>query len=748
MAQKKVLPRSNQLTLENISRKDSGNYSCTVANVTTNPKDNAIATVTVLYAPAINFSTPNLTVNESSKTQLTCKVSGNPLPLIRWTLPNGSRVRNSGLLEFDNTTRSQHGKYACQASNKIGNSSVLIYLNVQYRPMINKTGRDKKIDSWLNHSSILTCKATGNPQPEIIWLKDDRLLFNGSTTGNIKPQSESDFGIYTCLSRNVLGNDSFKVHVNRTAFPPGRPEIRNKQRHLNNRSFVLYWSQPDERGRPIFRYWVWILEEGGNSSEKDVGNFTNHNFTLKWDKSYNFSVVAENDQGKGTKSLSKIFITPPEPTTPFPTPTATTEIDQTEIPVVLISAITGGVGFLLIIVIAAFCFKTRRRRRRAQAMQPLVDLRELQANFSTKTSAASPSTMQHNTYNAVPPPRIPKRNGTRPRESELAAPNPSSLAIYTNVSSSTEDEKSSGWEFPRDKVHIQKYVGKGAFCVVAKAFAEGLGTVAVKIPKEKAPDSNKKDLLAEYELMKQLQPHPNVIRLMGAVTLSDPIMVLFEYIPYGDLLGFLRRSRGLDDKYYKDPDVKPSSSLTSQQLLRFAQEIADGMAFLAANKIIHRDLAARNVLVGEEEICKITDFGMARDVQQTDIYQKRTKSRLPVKWTAMESLLYGLCTSASDVWSYGIVLYEIFTIGGKPYPNLQAHRLPYLLKENYRMPKPAHLDDDIYALMCQCWVTEPERRPSFDSIGKTIKRLQQCHKEVIYMNVYDENLYGNVEDWD
>ena len=87
-------------------------------------------------APAINFSTPNLTVNESSKTQLTCKVSGNPLPLIRWTLPNGSRVRNNGLLEFDNTSRRQHGKYACQASNKIGNSSVLIYLNVQCKYFI------------------------------------------------------------------------------------------------------------------------------------------------------------------------------------------------------------------------------------------------------------------------------------------------------------------------------------------------------------------------------------------------------------------------------------------------------------------------------------------------------------------------------------------------------------------------------------------------------------------------------------
>ncbi|XP_068685071.1 tyrosine-protein kinase SRK3-like [Montipora foliosa] len=126
--------------------------------------------------------------------------------------------------------------------------------------------------------------------------------------------------------------------------------------------------------------------------------------------------------------------------------------------------------------------------------------------------------------------------------------------------------------------------------------------------------------------MKRLQ-HPNIIRLMGAVTLSDPIMVMFEYIPYGDLLGFLKRSRGLDDQYFNDPDIKPKSSLTSEQLLKFAGEIADGMAYLKANKIIHRDLAARNVLVGEEETCKITDFGMARDVQQNYIYFKRSKSK-------------------------------------------------------------------------------------------------------------------------
>ncbi|XP_068686238.1 tyrosine-protein kinase receptor Tie-1-like [Montipora foliosa] len=235
---------------------------------------------------------------------------------------------------------------------------------------------------------------------------------------------------------------------------------------------------------------------------------------------------------------------------------------------------------------------------------------------------------------------------------------------------------------------------------------------------------------------------------MGAVSLSDPIMVMFEYIPYGDLLGFLKRSRGLDDQYFNDPDIKPISSLTSEQLLKFAGEIADGMAYLEARKIIHRDLAARNVLVGEQETCKITDFGMARDVQQNDIYFKRSRGRLPVKWTAIESLLYGICTTQSDVWSYGIVLYEIFTIGGKPYPDIQGHRVPHMLKDNYRMPQPVHLDDEIYALMCECWQNDPNDRPTFEAISSTIRRLQRCHKEIIYMNVYDDNLYGNVEDLD
>ncbi|XP_074633142.1 uncharacterized protein LOC141891965 isoform X2 [Acropora palmata] len=312
------------------------------------------------------------------------------------------------------------------------------------------------------------------------------------------------------------------------------------------------------------------------------------------------------------------------------------------------------------------------------------------------------------------------------------------------------DLRTRSWEVAREDVIIEKIIGKGAFGQVAKgraknlSFRSGTGNVAIKMLKANAAESDKRDLKSELELMKTLKPHPHVIKLLGCVTESEPLLVLIEYVPYGDLLGYLRKSRGLNDAYYNDPDIKPKTSLTSQQLMKFAWQIANGMSYLSLRKVIHRDLAARNVLVGEKETCKITDFGMARDVQEENIYERKTEGRLPVKWTAYEALLYGQYTTKSDVWSYGVVLYEIFTIGGSPYPRIDGRKVVSLLQEGYRMQKPEHVDNKLYQIMMNCWQSEPETRPSFADLTQQLKRMENQHKRLLNMHIYDNATYANL----
>lgn len=307
------------------------------------------------------------------------------------------------------------------------------------------------------------------------------------------------------------------------------------------------------------------------------------------------------------------------------------------------------------------------------------------------------------------------------------------------------------WEVERENITIEKVIGKGAFGQVAQGKASNLRgreetiTVAIKMLKGNARDLERKDLLSELEIMKKLKPHPHVIKLLGCVTKSDPLLVLIEYVPYGDLRGYLRKSRHLEDNYFKEPDIKPQTSLTSQQLMKFSWQVADGMHYLSSKNIIHRDLAARNVLVGERERCKVTDFGMARDVCQENIYERKSKGRLPVKWTASEALLYGRYTTKSDVWSFGIVLYEIFTIGGSPYPKIDGRKIAHLLSQGYRMPKPRHVDDTLYRIMQDCWQENPDDRPVFESLRNDLKEMENQHQRLINMQLYDNILYASAE---
>ncbi|XP_033835766.1 proto-oncogene tyrosine-protein kinase receptor Ret [Periophthalmus magnuspinnatus] len=306
-------------------------------------------------------------------------------------------------------------------------------------------------------------------------------------------------------------------------------------------------------------------------------------------------------------------------------------------------------------------------------------------------------------------------------------------SIETDTFKIPEDPK---WEFPRKNLVLGKTLGEGEFGKVVKATAfrlkgkAGYTTVAVKMLKENASHSELRDLLSEFTLLKQVN-HPHVIKMFGACSQDGPLYLIVEYAKFGSLRNFLRESRKVgpsymgrdanrNSSYLENPDDR---ALTMGDLISFAWQISRGMQYLAEMKLVHRDLAARNVLVAEGRKMKISDFGLSRDVYEEDSYVKRSKGRIPVKWMAIESLFDHIYTSQSDVWSFGVLLWEIVTLGGNPYPGIAPERLFNLLKTGYRMERPENCSEEMYSLMLRCWKQEADKRPTFSDISKELEKM-------------------------
>uniref|UniRef100_A0A3P9A080 receptor protein-tyrosine kinase n=1 Tax=Esox lucius TaxID=8010 RepID=A0A3P9A080_ESOLU len=297
-------------------------------------------------------------------------------------------------------------------------------------------------------------------------------------------------------------------------------------------------------------------------------------------------------------------------------------------------------------------------------------------------------------------------------------------------------------------VKIEEVIGAGEFGEVYKGRLKPTGKrelyVAIKTLKAGYVEKQRRDFLSEASIMGQFD-HPNIIRLEGVVTKSRPVMIITEFMENGALDSFLRQNDG---------------QFTVIQLVGMMRGIAAGMMYLAEMNYVHRDLAARNILVNSNLVCKVSDFGLSRYLQDDTsdpTYTSSLGGKIPVRWTAPEAIAYRKFTSASDVWSYGIVMWEVMSFGERPYWDMSNQDVINAIEQDYRLPPPMDCPTALHQLMLDCWQKDRNTRPKFNDIVNTLdkmirnptslKAVASITAPLLDHSIPDFTTFTSVEDW-
>uniref|UniRef100_A0A8B9RMM6 Fibroblast growth factor receptor n=1 Tax=Astyanax mexicanus TaxID=7994 RepID=A0A8B9RMM6_ASTMX len=560
------------------------------------------------------------------------------------------------------------------------------------------------------------CAAAGNPTPTIHWLKNGKEFKGEQRMGGIKVRLSwslvmesavpSDRGNYTCVVQNKYGTITHTYQLDVLERSPHRPILQAglpANQTVEVGSNVEFYCKVYSDAQPHIQ-WLKHIEVNGSRYGSNGAPYV--------------TVLKTAGINTTDKELEVLFLT------------NVSYEDAGEYTCLAGNSIGYAYHSAWLTVIPGTAVLSNRRQDKTDisSTKTIHQLEKKMTTCSSVSSLKQVSLESNSSMNSNTPlvriARLSSSDGPMlPNVSELELPS---------------DPK---WEFPRSKLTLGKALGEGCFGQVVMAEAIGIDkekpnkplTVAVKMLKDDGTDKDLSDLVSEMEMMKMIGKHKNIINLLGACTQDGPLYVLVEYASKGNLREYLRARRPPGMDYSFDTCKIPNETLTFKDLVSCAYQVARGMEYLASQKCIHRDLAARNVLVTEDNVMKIADFGLARDVHNIDYYKKTTNGRLPVKWMAPEALFDRVYTHQSDVWSYGVLLWEIFTLGGSPYPGIPVEELFKLLKEGHRMDKPANCTHELYMIMRECWHAVPSQRPTF-------RQLVEDHDRVLSMTSTDEYL--------
>ncbi|XP_029091475.1 fibroblast growth factor receptor 3 isoform X1 [Monodon monoceros] len=578
------------------------------------------------------------------------------------------------------------------------------------------------------------CPAAGNPTPSISWLKNGKEFRGEHRIGGIKLRHQqwslvmesvvpSDRGNYTCVVENKFGSIRQTYTLDVLERSPHRPILQaglpaNQTAVLG--SDVEFHCKVYSDAQPHIQ-WLKHVEVNGSKVGPDGTPYVTVlkswiSESVEADARLRLANVSERDGGEYLCRASN-FIGVAEKAFWLRVhgPQAAEEelVEAGEAGSVYAGVLSYGVGFLLFILVVAAVTLCRLHSPPKKGLGSPAVHKVSRFPLKRQVSLESSSSMSSNT------PLV--------RIARLSSGEGPALANVSELELPADPK----WELSRARLTLGKPLGEGCFGQVVMAEAIGINkdraakpvTVAVKMLKDDATDKDLSDLVSEMEMMKMIGKHKNIINLLGACTQGGPLYVLVEYAAKGNLREYLRARRPPGTDYSFDTCRLPEEQLTFKDLVSCAYQVARGMEYLASQKCIHRDLAARNVLVTEDNVMKIADFGLARDVHNLDYYKKTTNGRLPVKWMAPEALFDRVYTHQSDVWSFGVLLWEIFTLGGSPYPGIPVEELFKLLKEGHRMDKPANCTHDLYMIMRECWHAVPSQRPTFKQLVEDLDRV-------------------------
>uniref|UniRef100_A0A2K6GVQ0 Fibroblast growth factor receptor n=1 Tax=Propithecus coquereli TaxID=379532 RepID=A0A2K6GVQ0_PROCO len=652
--------------------------------------------------------------------------------MISWTKdgvhvgPNNRTVLIGEYLQIKGATPRDSGLYACTAARTVDSDTWYFMVNVTDaissgddeddtdgpEDFVSENSNNKRAPYWTNTEKMekrlhavpaantvkFRCPAGGNPTPTMRWLKNGKEFKQEHRIGGYKVRNQhwslimesvvpSDKGNYTCVVENGYGSINHTYHLDVVERSPHRPILQaglpanastvvggdvefvckvysDAQPHIQ---WIKHVEKNGSKYGPDGLPYLKVLKHSGiNSSNAEVLALFN---------------VTEADAGEyickvsnyiGQANQSAWLTVLPKQQAPVREKEITASPDYLEIAIYCI-----GVFLIACMVVTVILCRMKTTAKKPDfSSQPAVHklTKRIPLRRQVTVSAESSSSMNSNT----PLVRITTRLSSTADTPMLAGVSEYELP---------EDPK---WEFPRDKLTLGKPLGEGCFGQVVMAEAVGIDkdkakeavTVAVKMLKDDATEKDLSDLVSEMEMMKMIGKHKNIINLLGACTQDGPLYVIVEYASKGNLREYLRARRPPGMEYSYDINRVPEEQMTFKDLVSCTYQLARGMEYLASQK-----------------------------------------GRLPVKWMAPEALFDRVYTHQSDVWSFGVLMWEIFTLGGSPYPGIPVEELFKLLKEGHRMDKPANCTNELYMMMRDCWHAVPSQRPTFKQLVEDLDRI-------------------------